>query len=285
MGSLDLFDLFVTPTDRTEHGSSMIEFCVVGAALLMLANLMGELTYWHFTRQYAALALSEAVDQSTLHHGDESVTLWHLQTKLPHLNIQASDLHTQGHLEALFKDFADPVLSQQYGQPTVRHDFLNAQYEQHLQKGWLGGRGPASGQTILQANTLQMVLRIRHRPYLLWFRSLMQFCCGQGYVTITVKQSALMQSHRFKPLPHVMHTFRPIDLNEPWQSRSQPQSRGHLSLQGDLTLQAGKTRHVSQQALTPPIPLTQPLAAPYLPLKWKPTSSLFERCEVGATHH
>ena len=182
-----------------QGGSAMIEFCVAMLPIIMLGSLILEVTYWHTTRQRLALATSQAVDLATMQHGVISVA-WHfLRLERPELMIQAHDVQFTTDTTNIFTDFSDPILTKQYGQPTIRHDFLNSQHEQYLSVGWRGGRGPTSGETILGANTLSLTVTAWHKPYLSWLGEVMQQLQGHNRLPIRVTQSAIMQSHRFKP--------------------------------------------------------------------------------------
>ena len=113
-------------------GSAMIEFCVAMLPIIMLGSLILEVTYWHTARQRLALATSQAVDLATMQHGANSVA-WHfLRLERPELIIQAHDVQFTTDISNIFADFSDPILTKRYGQPTIRHDFLNSQHEQYL---------------------------------------------------------------------------------------------------------------------------------------------------------
>jgi len=167
--------------------------------IIMLGSLILEVTYWHTARQRLALAMSQAVDLAAMQHGAESVAWLYLKHKRPELNIQAQDVQATPDTATIFSEFADPALSRQFGQPTIRHDFLMAQHEKYRSRGWSSGRGPLSGKTILEANTLSLTVTGWHRPYLSWLGAVMQLRQGYGRIAIRITQSALMQSHRFKP--------------------------------------------------------------------------------------
>jgi hypothetical protein len=184
--------------NKMQRGSAMIEFCIAMLPVMMLGSLILEVTYWHTARQRLALAVSQAVDLAAMQHGAEAVAWQHLKQKRPELHIQLHDVQPTSETIAIFSDFTDPALSQQFGQPTIRHDFLMAQHEKYKSRGWISGRGPLSGQTILEANTLSLTVTGWHKPYLSWLGSVMRLWQGHNHIAIRVTQSALMQSHRFK---------------------------------------------------------------------------------------
>lgn len=186
-----------------QNGSAMVECCIVMLPIMMLASLALEVTYWHITRQKLTLAFSQAIDLATMHNGSESVVVSALQHRLPELNIQASDVRTIGDTKTWFAMFADRQLSQRYGQPAIRHDFLISQHQRLSARGGFSTEGIRQ-QNILHANTLSMTVTAWHKPYLSWLGTAMKAWHGHNRIAIRVSQSALMQSHRFKPQPHVL---------------------------------------------------------------------------------
>lgn len=68
-----------------------------------------------------------------------------------------------------FPDHADPDLRgprRHPGQPLIRNDYQARQHALRLAQGWPEGRGPRSGLTIHEANTLVLELWWPHRPLL-----------------------------------------------------------------------------------------------------------------------
>lgn len=205
---------------KVQRGSAMIEFCVAMLPIIMLGSLILEVAYWHTARQRLALAFSQAVDLATMHNGAKSVAWQHLKKNRPELNIKAQDVNATADTTALFYEFADSALSQQYGQPTIRHDFLMAQHEKFKSQGWSSGRGPRSGKTILEANTLSLTVTGWHKPYLPWLGAAMRLWQGHNRIAIRLTQSALMQSHRFEP--HVSSREKKVTPNISDQKFIQP---------------------------------------------------------------
>ncbi|CAM5197769.1 hypothetical protein CDEF62S_03118 [Castellaniella defragrans] len=68
-----------------------------------------------------------------------------------------------------FTDHADPELqgTRAYrGQALIRNEGQPRQHAARMAQGWPQGRGPASGLTIFEANTLRLALQWPHRPLL-----------------------------------------------------------------------------------------------------------------------
>src|SRR5690606_32345046 len=66
-----------------------------------------------------------------------------------------------------FLDHADPDLKgprSHPGQALIRNDYQALQQTRRLAQGWPAGRGPRSGLTIQEANTLVLELWWPHRP-------------------------------------------------------------------------------------------------------------------------
>ncbi len=210
---------------KAQSGSAMVECCIAMLPIIMLGSLILEVTYWHTAKHRLALAMSQAVDLATMHHGFESVAWQYLKHKRPELNIQVHDVRAvqaETEISAIFSEFADPALSKQFGQPTIRHDFLIAQHEKFKLLGWSGGRGPVSGKTILDANTLNFVVVGWHRPYLSWLSAVLTLWQGHGRIAIRVTQSAMMQSHRLKPKGNNDLTTSRFEINPHPQQSTQP---------------------------------------------------------------
>lgn len=172
-----------------QRGAAIVETCLVCIPLWLVCTLVLELTYSQSVRQIAQLALYEAArtgsvtgahpakikqtfsqailplfvpagpHDSPATRRDTSVqkvfdatglSLWHLETLNPD--------------SAVYTDFADPDLSRALNRPALRNDYLAQQHAVHIKKGWRDGRGPVSGQTVFNANTLRLQLSLLYRP-------------------------------------------------------------------------------------------------------------------------
>ncbi len=119
------------------------------------------------TRQAEPAAMARAFEQG-LHRlhpapGEVSRVLArrHQDLGLPwHIVVQLPD-------RKAFVDHADPTLqgpAKGDRQPLIRNDHQAAQHARRQAQGWPQGRGPLSGLTIHEANTLRIALRWPHKP-------------------------------------------------------------------------------------------------------------------------
>src|SRR5690606_15374925 len=109
---------------------------------------------------------------------------------------------------ASFEDFAsdNPELPPA-PYPVIDNDYLDVQHEAYLQQGWPEGRGKASGQSILEANSLRLRLTWLHEPLLPGMKLLMRQLAPSdsrygsramalgGYLPIQRHLVLMMQSH------------------------------------------------------------------------------------------
>ncbi len=103
---------------------------------------------------------------------------WHIQLISPH--------------NAAFADFAttDQAVKHVSGFATINNSYQLEHHQEVINKGWSGGMGPISGQTIFEANTLSLRLTWQYQPLL----------PGLGMVTgnmLSLKEDVTltMQSH------------------------------------------------------------------------------------------
>lgn len=272
---------------KPQSGSAMVECCIAILPIIMLGSLILEVSYWHTARQRMALAMSQAVDLATMQHGVASVVWQYLKQIRPELIIQAQDVQavqTQTDITAIFSEFADPTLSKQFGQPTIRHDFLIAQHEKFKSLGWSGGRGPISRKTILEANTLSLTAVGWHKPYLSWLSAVLKLWQGHGRVAIRVTQSAMMQSHRFKPKGNNDLTMNRFEINS--SPNLLTKLKSHLTLPTQIKNLAKPTRssqiaQASQTDQTDFSPNHQQSTQPYIPKAWKGAEPVRQACGAG----
>ena len=269
---------------KPQSGSAMVECCIAILPIIMLGSLILEVTYWHTARQRLALAMSQAVDLATMQHGVVSVVWNHLVKIRPELIIQAQDVQavqTQTDITAIFSEFADPTLSKQFGQPTIRHDFLIAQHEKFKSLGWSGGRGPISRKTILEANTLSFTAVGWHKPYSSWLSAVLKLWQGHGRVAIRVTQSAMMQSHRFKPIGNNDLTMNRFEINSSPNLLTKPKS--HLTFSTQINHSTKSTLPSQPTLSTLPTLPAQPSQStqPYIPKAWKGAEPVRQACGMG----
>jgi hypothetical protein len=275
---------------KLQSGSAMVECCIGILPIIMLGSLILEVTYWHTARQRLALAMSQAVDLATMQHGAASVVWQYLKQIRPELIIQLKDVQTvqtQAELTAIFSEFADLTLSKQFGRPTIRHDFLIAQHEKFKSLGWSGGRGPISRKTILEANTLSFTAVGWHKPYLSWLSAVLKLLQGHSRVAIRVTQSAMMQSHRFKPKGNNYLTMNHFEINSSPNLLTKPKSNLTLSTQtGDLA-KSTQSRQITQASQIDQInqtdfsPNQQQSTQPYIPKAWQGAKPVRQACGAG----
>ncbi len=109
-----------------------------------------------------------------------------------------------------FLDHADPALRgprDHPGQPLIRNDYQALQQARRLAQGWPGGRGPRSGLTIHEANTLVLELWWPHRPLVPGTAAIVRALAplagdpdqarlmAAGYLPFRRRVSVAMQSH------------------------------------------------------------------------------------------
>lgn len=167
----------------------MVETSLILIPVLMIAGLLLEITQLSHIKNISRLALYDtgrfaSVTQANPEEFEK--TFKHAMLALfvpqgPYRSAQhRQDAHIKRHLQltglpawklevlsptkASFRDFGDARLSRINRKPTIRHDYQDLQHQQRLNQGWPAGRGPQSGQTVFQANTLHIKLTYLHRP-------------------------------------------------------------------------------------------------------------------------
>ncbi len=224
-----------------QAGASIIEFSIA-AVLILLLGLGGmEVAQWFFSKQAVSLALLEAGRAAiTAHAKPSAIETAFEQALLPlfpatesHSARQRLDnalgrrSQTTGaapwRIEVLspspqaFLDFSDPALAiaRQTGRRAINNNYLAEQDQHKRAQGWINGRGPQSGLSILQANTVVLRLTYLHEPILPGMKSLMRLLGAQGgsygqramalggYLPLVQEISLVMQSHPVDwPLPN-----------------------------------------------------------------------------------
>ncbi len=145
-----------------------------------------ELTHWMSLRQVLSLALMDAARVGATRQarpaaiatafeqglrmaypGAEAAT-WALRQRRQALGLPWH-IGIRQPAPAAFLDHADATLSAPRDAPeqaSIRNDYQALQHARRLAQGWPQGRGPRSGHTIYEANTLTMDLLWPHRPML-----------------------------------------------------------------------------------------------------------------------
>lgn len=221
---------FPHPAAR-QRGAAMAAFALTAAPLLFCALFAVEAARWHITRQMLNLALLEAARAGATAHGRPSAIERAFETALlplfqppgpydgPRARMRASFLAVTQQTgappwridvlsptAAAYLDFADAALrvADAPGRPAINNDY---QAEQHLRRrmGWLGGRGPRSGQTVFEANTLRLRLAYAHPPWVPGLRALLRQLAAMrggrdpaaraGMLVMAMEIALPMQSH------------------------------------------------------------------------------------------
>lgn len=121
------------------------------------------------TRQASPRAIAEAFEQGLRQIYPQPAALTRaLQTRRQRLDIPWR-IHILQPAPAAFLDHADAFLdstSRHPGQALIRNDYQSLQQARRIRQGWPQGRGPQSGTTIFQANTLLMDLWWPQAPML-----------------------------------------------------------------------------------------------------------------------
>jgi hypothetical protein len=180
----------LTKPRDSNRGSVLIQWCIAALPLLLLGSLAIEITHWHLTRMRLSLSVQQAVDHASLTGGTTEGIKAHLTKQLPRdLRLQLHGCLTEA-VEPLMADFIDHRLSQKQGKALIRHDHVAQQHNDYRARGWPDGRGPRSGKTIFEANTLAVEVVASMQTRNPWLRQI------YDPLTIRLTHRAVMQSHR-----------------------------------------------------------------------------------------
>lgn len=182
----------IAPHTASQHGTGMVEFLLVAVPLLLTALGGIEISHWMFSRQAVNLALVEAGRAGATLHANPQAIIKAFEQALEPLypptesatsaqRVQAAFGRSEAHhgqqpwhiqllspAQAHFQDFrsTDPVVKHRSGLPTIDNSYQLEQHQNRTQQGWPDGKGPGSGQTIFEANTLALRLTWRYKPLL-----------------------------------------------------------------------------------------------------------------------
>lgn len=225
------------PDRRRRHtarqtGQGTIEFLVAAVPVLLLALGSIEFIHWYFVRQAVSLALMQAGRAAITQHADPAVLDAAFASALLPLHAGPTPAASQERLAravhrreaasglpawqirivspsvASFADFAStrPELDGG-GRPVIDNDYLQEQHLSRVAQGWPQGRGPQSGQTTLQANTLLLRLTWLHEPLLPGMKQVVKqlapadarygslAMAAAGFLPIHRQIALVMQSH------------------------------------------------------------------------------------------
>lgn len=217
----------------TQQGQGLIEFSLVAAPVLMAGLGAIELAHWLTVKQAVSLALLEAgragITQNARPEAMEAAFEHALRPLFPAAGGQdaARRRNTQLAQRAArsggppwqirimqpgpdaFTDFAsrEPALAGRHGGPVINNSYQAEQHQRHIAGGWAQGRGPRSGLTVFEANTLVLRVSYLHEPALPGMKSLIrQLAPGSesyaaramatgGYLPMSQEIRLTMQSH------------------------------------------------------------------------------------------
>jgi hypothetical protein len=191
------------PRRGSQRASAALEFAAACIPLLLAATLVIEGAGWHMLRQAASLALLEAARAGATGHARPRV----IDAAFAHAMLP---LHIPAYwrIDILkpdapaYVDFADTATAVPgaSGLRAIRNDYQALQHAGRIARGWPAGRGPRSGKTIFQANTLRLRLELHHRPWTPLARAVVRAVASdragrQGLVIMKMEIEEAMQSH------------------------------------------------------------------------------------------
>jgi len=209
-----------------QHGFAVVEFLVVALPLMFATMASYEASRWYMAREAVSLALLEAGRAGSVKHArpqaiedaflDALAPLYAPAGAFP--SPRARMLHQQKQFEqdsgqlawdivithpdgAEFADFMqkDLPIAVKTGNPAINNNYQHRQHQQYP-------RGPASGSTIYDANTLQLQARYLYVPVMPGMRTLLRTVFSaisasgsplatQGALPISAAITIEMQSH------------------------------------------------------------------------------------------
>lgn len=272
---MNCLSLPLTSHPARQHGQGSVEFLLAAVPLLLMGLGSIEAIHWHFTRQAMSLALAQAARAAITNHADPGViddaffhallpvhaaptheaarerVLRNMERREAATGLPAWRIQIRSPSEASFRDFAsrDPDLPRHGGRKVIDNDYLEKQHELRLAQGWPQGRGPASGQTALEANVLVLHLTWLHEPLLpgvgQLFRQLAPPDAGYGslamarggFLPIRREVAFLMQSHAIAwPMPPHGRVVRAGNDHETakWGNTGTPGPEGSIAGRPDV---------------------------------------------------
>lgn len=217
---------------RTQRGTSMIEFTIAAVPVLFLGLGSIELARWMLARQAISLALLQGARVASTEHGhpqaleqafeDALLPLFAGGSRASRKLAQQSAFAGRSQRSGLppwqvqvlspsplaFHDHADPALriAGAAGRAAINNNYQFEQDQGKRARGWVEGRGPASGQSVFEANTLVLRLQYLHEPIVPGFKGLLsalgnkngaygQRALASGYLPIMHEIALGMQSH------------------------------------------------------------------------------------------
>ncbi|WP_397475958.1 TadE/TadG family type IV pilus assembly protein [Pusillimonas sp.] len=229
-------------------GASAIEFTLVAIPMLLVGLGAVELSRWFFVKQAISLALLEAGRAGITDHARPATIEQAFEQALlplfPRTGTQTSLQRLQKTLArrqeatgasawqirivspdtAVFQDFASSqaAVAGATGLAVIDNNYQAEQHQGYLQQGWLEGRGPISGATIFDANSLVLHLSYMHEPLVPGMRALMgvlatgshrhaQAALAGGYLPMQQTLRLTMQSH---PVAWPRHSSKVVPADD-----------------------------------------------------------------------
>ena len=245
---------------RMQSGQGSVEFLLAAIPVLLLGLGSIEALHWHFSRQAVSLALAQAARVAVTSHADpqrldeafsEALLPLYAGRDKPTARarlalrmarreeatgLPAWSLRIISPSQTSFMDFrsVNPDLPHEAGVPVIDNDYILEQHERRVLEGWPDGRGPNSGQTALEANTLVVHLTWLHEPLLPGVRRLMQQIAPTdgrygslamrraGFLPMRRELAMVMQSHpiawRMPPHGRVVRNTHPDGQEPPYRT-------------------------------------------------------------------
>ena len=213
---------------RWQCGTGMAGFLLAAIPVLTLGLGGVEAAHWANLRQTLSLALMESARAGATHQGRPQTIAdaFEQALRMAYPDPQAAARTLQERRNILgnppwhirivhpspeaFLDHADPDLRgprDHPGQRLIRNDHQAHQQRDRLAQGWPSGRGPRSGLTIHEANTLVLELWWPHRPLIPGTTAIIRALApladdpaqarlmAAGYLPFRRKVTITMQSH------------------------------------------------------------------------------------------
>lgn len=246
----------------------MAGFLVTAVPILMLGLGGVELTHWMSLRQVLSLALMDAARVGATRQARPAAiaTAFEQGLRMAYPGPAAATRALRQRRQALglpwhigirqpapaaFLDHADAALvapRDAPGQASIRNDYQALQHARRLAQGWPQGRGPRSGHTIYEANTLTMDLLWPHRPMLPGLAALIRALAplstdaaqarimAAGYLPFRRRVVVTMQSDpsAWPPLPdgRITYDVAPADAFTPAQPGDRSAGSGSRAAPG-----------------------------------------------------
>lgn len=282
----DTAKIYMRPRTRRQQGAVLIETSLILIPILFAAGLAVELLHSNQLRHVATLALyqtgrvastTQAMPETMLAAFRQAIAplfagqgrkggtqtdthsseqLFSLRTGLPLWQVEIISP-----TPATFRDFADPALTRMQGRPVIRNSYMAQQHQKHMDAGWPGGRGPLSGQTVFQANTLTLRLTLLYSSTvpgarlimkgLAWLGrergDLMGRAWRQGLLVIVVEADVMMQGN-----------FPSLDQYTFSSGSTKPGGQAEIKLEQRTTPPAVHLRPLAQTSIGSPPPAAEP---------------------------